>query len=102
MLASELILHHAGRGWYHIVRGCRRYNDVVDIVCGKASHFQCRKSSFHAKIGGRLRPGSDMSGLDARAGADPLITGIDHSFKVCIGKDLLRRIMSGTQNSCRT
>ena len=85
---ADLRLNKAGRGGkYHVGRG-RRDEDEIDFVALDAGLFHRGERGFGAHVAGVFVVRGDAAFLDAGAGGDPLVVGLDDFGKVVVREDV--------------
>ena len=88
----EFLLHETGRRRERHVGRDRGDDDEVDLVGGDAGFFQRALGGFGTEVGGEFVFSGDAAFLDAGAGGDPLVGGLDEFFEFGVGENARGKI----------
>ena len=94
----DLCLNKAGRrGKYHVGRG-RGDEDEIDFIARDAGLFHRGKRGFGAHVAGVFIVRGDAALLDAGAGGDPLVIGLDDLGEVVVRENFFRHVAAGADD----
>ena len=95
---ADLRLHKAGgRGKDHVGRG-RGDEDQIDFIAGDSGLFHRGERGFGAHIAGVFVLRGDAAFLDAGAGGDPLVIGLDDLREIVVGENFFRHVTAGADD----
>ncbi len=96
---ANQVLDDARRTWKDMFRRTGGADDQPHFGCRHVRHFQRLARSGSAECrAGLLGVGSNVTLLDARARADPLVRRVDNRFEVLVGDHLLGHLHAPTHN----
>ena len=95
---ADLRLNKAGgRGKHHVRRG-RGDEDQIDFISCDPRLFHCGERGLGAHIAGVFVVRGDAALLDAGAGGDPLVIGLDDLGEIVVRENFFRHVAAGADD----
>ena len=95
---AEVLLDVAGGGGSEGVGGDGGDDDEVEFGGGEAGVLEGPRGGLGRHVGGEFPLGGDAAFLDAGAGGDPLVGGVDQLCQIGIGEDFFGQIAARSGN----
>ena len=95
---ADLCLNKAGGGGKHHVGRGGGDEDEIDFIARDAGLFHRGERGFGAHVAGVFVVRGDAALLDAGAGGDPLVIGLDDLGEIVVGENFFRHVAAGADD----